>query len=102
MRIIAISRLRQYAGKYPTARSSLEKFRTLAEAVRWRSFADLKQTYNHADQCVAGSGRKLQIINVQKNKFRLIVHIHFDKERIYIREFLTHAEYSKGYWKDKN
>jgi mRNA-degrading endonuclease HigB of HigAB toxin-antitoxin module len=30
---------------------------------------------------------------------RLIVAIHYDKQRVYTLRFLTHAEYSKNHWK---
>jgi mRNA-degrading endonuclease HigB of HigAB toxin-antitoxin module len=32
----------------------------------------------------------------------LIVHINFDTQQIYIREFLTRDEYESGEWKHRN
>ena len=37
---------------------------------------------------------------ISENKFRLIVVIHFDRERLYIRHVLTHADYDRGLWKE--
>jgi hypothetical protein len=31
----------------------------------------------------------------------LIVAIHFDRQMVYTLRFFTHAEYSKGRWKDE-
>jgi mRNA interferase HigB len=30
---------------------------------------------------------------------RLIAAVHFNREKVYIREILTHAEYDRGGWK---
>ena len=39
------------------------------------------------------------IFSIKGNRYRLIVRIEFKGRRIYIKEFLTHAEYDKGAWK---
>jgi len=31
--------------------------------------------------------------------YRLVLAVHYDRERVFILRFLTHAEYSKGHWK---
>ena len=41
----------------------------------------------------------LAIFNITGNTYRLIVRMVFPYQRIYIKEFLTHAEYDKGKWK---
>ena len=41
----------------------------------------------------------LAIFNIKGNKYRLVVRIVFLYQRIYVKEFLTHAEYDKGVWK---
>jgi len=38
----------------------------------------------------------LAIFNIRGNHYRLIVRLVFRYRRIYIKEFLTHAEYDKG------
>lgn len=43
----------------------------------------------------------LAIFNIRGNKYRLIARMVFRYQRIYIKEFLTHAEYSKEGWKKK-
>lgn len=37
--------------------------------------------------------------NVCGNDYRLLVAIHYDKQRIYTLQFLTRAEYDKNRWK---
>jgi mRNA interferase HigB len=41
----------------------------------------------------------LAIFNIRGNTYRLIVRMVFQYQRMYIKEFLTHAEYDKGAWK---
>ena len=41
----------------------------------------------------------LAIFNVRGNNYRLIVRMVFRSKRIYVKEFLTHAEYHKERWK---
>jgi putative transcriptional regulator len=48
---------------------------------------------------VVEEGRVLAIFNIGGNKYRLIVRLVFRSQRIYIKEFLTHAEYDKERWK---
>ena len=39
------------------------------------------------------------IFNIGGNKTRLIAAIHFNRQKVYIRHLLTHAEYGKEKWK---
>jgi mRNA interferase HigB len=41
----------------------------------------------------------LAIFNIKGNHYRLIVRMAFAYRRVYIKEFLTHAQYTKGAWK---
>jgi mRNA interferase HigB len=42
------------------------------------------------------------VFNVAGNKYRLIVAIHYRIQTVFIRDFLTHAEYSKQAWKGRH
>lgn len=39
------------------------------------------------------------VFNIRGNTYRLIVTIHYNRQKIYIRHVLTHAEYDRGDWK---
>ena len=41
----------------------------------------------------------LAIFNIRGNRFRLIVRMVFKYQRIYVKEFLTHADYNREKWK---
>lgn len=59
----------------------------------FESFSDLRKSFPSADQV----GR-LTVFNIGGNKYRLIAFMVYAKNRIYIREILTHKEYDKGKW----
>ena len=42
---------------------------------------------------------ELTVFDIGGNKYRLIAHIRFEKQIIYIKAVLTHREYDKGRWK---
>ena len=58
---------------------------------------DVRQTYTGADQY------KCCLIFDKGNEYRLIVRVSYEndfaKGTLFIKHFLTHAEYSKGSWK---
>jgi len=47
----------------------------------------------------ADSVGKYVVFNVGGNNYRLITSVHFNRGKVYIREFLTHSEYDKDRWK---
>ncbi len=61
----------------------------------FKSIAELRTIFPSADK--AG---KLTVFNIGGNKIRLIAAIHYNRQKIYIREVLTHAEYDKNKWKE--
>lgn len=66
------------------------------KAGRFKDFAELRQTFPHAD--IVG---QLVVFNIGGNKARLIAAVHFNRGKIYIRAVLTHGEYDKGGWKNE-
>lgn len=61
----------------------------------FQSFAELRAVFPSAD--LVG---KLTVFNIGGNKVRLIAAIHYNRQKIYIRAVLTHAEYDGGKWKE--
>jgi mRNA interferase HigB len=87
---------------YPGAANEIKAWIVIVEAVRWRSFAEVRSGFKDADLVNGYS-----IFNIRQNRYRLITVIHYAKtteERrtdghIYIRSFLTHKEYdNRGNW----
>lgn len=94
MHVITRRRLLEFADRYPTTRSALDHWYRVMKRHDSTNFADLRRTFPSADQV-----GKLTVFYVGGNKVRLIAAIHYDRNRIYIRNVLTHAEYDKGTWR---
>jgi mRNA interferase HigB len=43
---------------------------------------------------------KFTVFNIKGNAYRLITEINYHTGTIFLRHVLTHAEYSKGAWKE--
>ena len=96
MHVISKKKLRGFWAKHPRAKAALEAWYQIARTAEWESFADVRQTFNTADQV----GR-FTVFDIGGNKFRLIAVIHFNRDKVFIRHVLTHAEYDEGKWKDE-
>jgi mRNA interferase HigB len=100
MRTIKESRLHEYAKKHSRASTSLRHWRTVVRHASWKTFADLKHTFPSADQVTLPDKRQVVVFNIGGGVFRLITSIHFNRGIVYLRRFMTHAEYSKEEWKN--
>jgi mRNA interferase HigB len=100
MRIITRKRLREFAQRYPGAAEPLQKWHDLVREAEWQSLQDVRRVYPHADAVTVASGNTVTVFNIGGNKYRLIAAIHYNTQRVYVLRLLTHADYSKDFWKD--
>jgi mRNA interferase HigB len=100
MRIIKRSMLAAYAQRNPQAGIGLLRWHELAKAGRWTCLQDVRATFPHADTVTVKSGRSVVVFNIAGNKYRLITAIHYNRQLVFTMMVLTHAEYSKGRWKE--
>lgn len=94
MHVISEKKLREFWAKWPVARIPLQAWHRVVEHATWESFADIRQVYSNADQV----GR-CTVFDIGGNKFRLVVVVHFNRGKVYIRQVMTYKEYDKGAWK---
>ncbi len=94
MRVISQKVLFEKSSRHKDAKTALQIWLEAAKAARWNSLEDIRRTFPATD--LVGP---LAIFNIKGNTYRLIVRIMFGKQKIFIKEFLTHAEYSKERWK---
>jgi mRNA interferase HigB len=66
----------------------------MAKKAQWRSLAEVRQTYPHAD--LVG---RYTVFNIKGNHYRLIAEINYRFQQILIRAILTHADYDRDKWK---
>ena len=91
MRIIAISKLRDYWDIHPETKQPLGEWYVKVSNAHWKSFQDIKNDFNSVDYV----GDQKYVFNIKVNSYRLIVAIKFTPELVYIRFVGTHAEYDK-------
>ena len=102
MRIISRSTLKQYVQSrvghkdHAAVRSAIDAWFAEVSKANWRNMADVKQLYATASVVTA----ERIVFNIKGNNYRLIVSIDYEKEIIYIKYILTHAEYDKEQWKN--
>jgi mRNA interferase HigB len=108
VRIISPTTLKEYAERHPKAKGGLSSWQTIIEDAAWKNPQDVKNTVNSVDTYVTEKLRRvLYIFNICGNDYRLICAIHFPRKKsqegwVYVREFLTHSEYSQNKWKASN
>ncbi|HZX47858.1 MAG TPA: type II toxin-antitoxin system HigB family toxin [Nitrospirota bacterium] len=92
--IITRKRLIEFSRKHPDARDPLNRWHTIIRKTDFASLVELKVTFPTAD--LVG---KFTVFNIGGNKYRLIVAIHYNRKKVYIRYVLTHAEYVRNDWR---
>jgi len=96
MRVISKKKVLDFMGQYPESTTSLENWYRIVAKTAFATFPDLRMTFPSADQVA-----DLTVFNISGNKFRLIAAIHYNRQVLYIREILTHAEYDKNKWRER-
>src|SRR5438309_5182540 len=99
MRIITRKRLREFGRRHPDAAVPLEKWYRLLREAEWENLQELRRVYPHADLVRVASGNLVTVFNICGNKYRLIAAVHYNRQRVYVLRLVTHAEYSKDFWK---
>jgi mRNA interferase HigB len=102
MRVIKPLTVRRYYEKHRDAGAWLKSWLVVAKAARWRSLEDVRRTYRRADTATVASGSTVTTFDVKGNRYRLIVAIHYNMQRVYIRDFMTHEEYNSQLWKRRH
>lgn len=100
MRIIKPSTVRDWMREHSGARPGLEMWLDLMQSGRWRTLVELRRTFPSADLVKVASGRRVVVFNISGNAFRLIAAVHFNTQVVFAMAFMTHAEYSKDFWKN--
>ena len=91
MRIIALKTLREYWETHANARQALQSWADHVRQGEWHTPEDLAREYG---QDVLLPGQRA-VFKIKGNQFRLVVHINFRRQIVFIRFIGTHAEYDK-------
>lgn len=98
MHIISRKKLLEAAKRFRDADAQLDAWYRTAKSAGWKSLADVRRVYSHADGVQAGDV-VYTVFNIGGNKYRLITEIFYKDRTILVRHVLTHEEYDKGAWK---
>jgi mRNA interferase HigB len=94
LHVISKRGLFEKAAKHPDAKAALQVWWERAREADWSSLEEIRADFPATD--MVGD---LAIFNIRGNHYRLIVRMIFRGRRIYVKEFLSHAEYDKGRWR---
>ena len=94
MHVISRKALREFSARFPDSEGALSHWYRIMTTTDFDNFAALRIALPTADKV-----GDLIVFNVGGNKYRLIVSIHFNRKKVYVRNVLTHREYDKGAWK---
>ena len=101
MTVLRVDRLADFARRHADARTPLEAWLQTLEAAIWRDPAEARETYAHLDPSVpVASGGRVAVFNIKGNKYRLIAQINYGLGIVNVLRVMTHAEYTRGAWKD--
>ena len=91
MRIIALSTLRAFWGKYPDSELPLRAWYALASRANWKTPTDIKEAYRNA----SFTANNRLVFNVKGNDYRLVAAVRYDLGLMYVRFIGTHRQYDK-------
>ncbi|HAO10902.1 MAG TPA: type II toxin-antitoxin system HigB family toxin [Planktothrix sp. UBA8407] len=95
MHIISYRKLREYIKNHGDCREALDNWFKVVSKAKWSNLIDVQSVFPKAE--AVGS---FTVFNIKGNQYRLIVSIDYQKQLIYIKYILTHAEYDKENWKN--
>ncbi len=94
MHVISKAALRRFWTVHPRSRGPLTEWYKAALKAKWESFAGVKATHPSADWV-----NPLVVFDIGGNKYRLVAAVHFNRGKVFVRNVLTHADYTRGDWK---
>jgi mRNA interferase HigB len=100
MEIVNVQAIVRATRRHRDAGPWLERWVAAVLGATWGSLADVHKMYPSADG-VALQRVVITVFNVKGNEYRLLTVMRYRAQQVYVIEVLTHAEYSKGKWKDR-
>ena len=90
MHVISKKAIVSFWRVHPAARSPLESWYRVVSKSRFENLSDIRQAFGSADYVAPYT-----IFDIGGNNFRVITVIHYNRQKLFIREVLTHAEYDR-------
>lgn len=93
--VIAPRRIREFWLEHDQAEAPLRVWLRMMQKASYRNLNDVRADFPTADLAVTEAGNRVTIFNIGGNDFRLVTFISYKAQRVYLRRFMTHAEYSR-------
>ena len=98
MNVISRRKIEEASGRHPVCASWLNRWWQVAKRVEWTCLQDVRMVFPSADQV----GDRL-IFDASAGR-RLIMGVSYASDKgkgaLFVKAFLTHAEYEKNKWRD--
>ena len=91
MHEISFKKLKDYFSKETNAKVALQDWYKRTKKTEWKSFADLKNTFNSADNV----GNNRYVFNIKGNHYRIVAIVIFKVKRVYIRWVGNYKDYNR-------
>jgi mRNA interferase HigB len=96
MRIVNRSTIGSWSARHGDAFAPLTYWYRVSSRATWSCFEDVRKDFPAADHIPTKATKDLRVVfNIGGNSYRLVVHIQMAMKTIYLKDFLTHAEYDK-------
>jgi mRNA interferase HigB len=95
MHLISARNLKIAVSQYPDLEENIKIICKNIQDANWSHLVELQQVYPTAE--AVGN---FTVINIKGNKYRLILSVDYEKQVVYFKYFLTHAEYDRDQWKN--
>ncbi len=95
LHVISRKRLLEAVEKHADLDRPLDVWYRVAKKAEWKNLMNVKRVFPSAEAV-----ERFTVFNIKANAYRLITEINYQTRRIFLRHVLTHAEYSKGGWKN--
>ena len=92
MQIIRLSVIERFLRHNASGRKPITEWLNKVEAANWRSFADVKNTFNSVDH-----KKPYLIFDIGGNSYRLLTQVDYPFQIVTVIKIGTHKEYEK--WK---
>jgi mRNA interferase HigB len=92
--IVGLAGIEDVLRKNAAARSPMLRWVQIVQDVTWRNIVEARKTFPTAD---AVKGTNFTCFNIGGNSYRLLTVIHYDRQQLFVRELLTHAQYDKRF-----
>jgi mRNA interferase HigB len=89
MRIITWGRVQDFIREHADSERSLRAWRTQIQSRDYPNSDSIKRTFSYAS--VINNQRV--VFNIKGNDYRVVVAIHYNKQRLFVRGVFTHEEY---------